>query len=119
MDRKSDLPYVSTPSGLERSNPVLSVNMVEYTDVSGIIENAGVSFELFPDDKENYEDTSRFLINISESGTIWVNIFGNDAAIGVYGNIPIPAGAGINVNTRSKVSIIGTEDGIHYTAGRG
>lgn len=115
---KSDLPYVQAGAGLERANPVFNVSMTEWTNLSGSIQTANDSFELFAEDDAS-QANSRFLAHIGTEGSLWVNFLGGNAGPNMPGSLELIPGDILPIPTRGAVTLLGTEVGIPFTAAQG
>lgn len=111
----SDLIYVRGDGRNERVVPVLEINMGKWTDRSGTIDAPGVAQPLF--EQINETVLSRFVENVGESGTLWINFLGGNAEANAPGSVRLAPGAMRTIPTRAAVSIAGDKAGIPYTAG--
>lgn len=111
----SDLTYVRGDGRNERVVPVLEVNMGNWADVSGTIDAPNVAQPLFAQADEKI--LSRFVENVGETGTLWINFLGGDAEANAPGSVQLKPGAMRTIPTRAPVSIAGDKAGIPFTAG--
>ena len=111
----SDLLYVRGEDRNQLVTPVIEVNLGNWTDHSGTIEEANAPVTLF--EQGGVETVSRFVINIGQSGVLWVNFFGGDAGPNEPGSVPVKPFTKLDIPTRGPVSICGDTAGIPYTAG--
>lgn len=110
----SDLPYVQTANGVERANPVVSIEMVEFTDHSGDTGPAETPKVLFPAADNSVH--KRYLWNVGLVGSLWIKLTAGDPEANAAGSIEVPPGGFCEVPTRIEVKVIGTEANVPYTA---
>jgi hypothetical protein len=115
----SDLPYVQAQDRLERSSPVFPVGIVNWTDRSGTVAEAGVAFELLAEVEADV--SNRFIAHVGDedSGSLWVNWLGGDAEVNGPGSIELIPGDIMPILTRAPVSALGTVVGLPFTAAEG
>lgn len=112
----SDLPYVRSGSGLERANPVVSVEMTVLTNLSSVGGAANVSTKLFPAADESVCVRSYF--NIDDVAE-WLNIFGGPAVVDGIGCMPVNPGCFMSIPTRGQVKRASTKAAHKSTAYQG
>lgn len=115
MNPDSDLPYVRSGSGLERANPVVTVAMGTYMNLSGNTGAANTPKTIFPVGDES--EISRILAHVGTSGSIWFTVFADVVpAANAPGCLELLAGDQVEIDTRAEVRAIGTEANINFTA---
>lgn len=118
----SDLPYVQGDGQRVRADPVFPVDMAAWTDRSGRVAAADTVFEIFPALAAGDVTVSRrFVAHVGDedSGSLWINWLGGDAAVNAPGSIELMPGDVFPVPTRGRVTGRGTVVALPFTAAEG